>query len=201
MPETLSDTPSLRYAIHSALQALGPRDSARDALPLAQGATALLAALGYRSDKTADLGHTAETLLSSIEQFRPELGRLDRAKMQAHRWASCAFLFQLTDDEIPALALGQALLSTGGVVAPGQVESFVFLAIDLQGQDWPRGQLTMIVRELNKRFPMPAIVLFRHEELFSLAVIDRRQHRRDASRVPSSRMCAWHRHTARISTS
>ena len=164
-----------RLAIAQILQTLATQ-------PLAQGATTLLASLGYRSDKTADLGHDAETLLSSIEQFRPELGAIDRAKVQASRWQSCAFLFQLSNDEIPSLAIGQTPLGADGKLEQGQMESLVFLAIDLQVEPWTRTQLATITRELNKRFPMPAIILFRHGALFSLAVIDRRAHLRDASR-------------------
>lgn len=171
----MADNSALRQSIQDALQSFSTQ-------PLATGAIALLHALGYSSDKTAELGNTAEALLDSIEQFRPELGSINRAKVHAHRWKSCAFLFQLTNDEIPSLALGQAPVGADGKLTQGQIESFVFLAIDLQGEGWSRSQLATIARDLNKRFPMPAIFLFRQEELFSLAVIDRRQNLRDASR-------------------
>lgn len=49
--------------------------------PLVDGASALLSALGYSSGKIADLGSSAEELLSSIEQFRPELGEISRNKV------------------------------------------------------------------------------------------------------------------------
>lgn len=166
---------ALRASIQQALQAFTDQ-------PLNASATALLAALGYRSDKTADLGKSAEDLLGSIEQFRPDLGKIDRNKVQAQRWKSCALLLQLTNDEIPSLAMGQVPVGAGDELAQGQIESFVFLAIDLQGEHWPRTQLATITRELNKRFPMPAIILFRQDSLLSLAVIDRRQHLRDATR-------------------
>lgn len=168
-------TTALRESIQQALQGFATQT-------LHPGAVALLAALGYRSDKTADLGTGAEEMLSSIEQFRPELGSIDRNKIQAKRWKSCTLIFQLTNDEIPSLAMGQAPLGADSALAQSQIESFVFLAIDLVGEQWSRTQLATITRELNKRFPMPAIILFRQELLFSLAVIDRRQHLRDASR-------------------
>lgn len=171
----MADKSALRQSIQGALQNLASQ-------PLATGAIAMLNTLGYSSDKTAELGSTAEALLSSIEQFRPELGRINRAKVRANRWKSCAFLFQLTNDEIPSLALGQAPVGSDVKLTQGQIESFVFLAIDLQGEGWSRSELATIARELNKRFPMPAIFLFRQEELFSLAVIDRRQNLRDANR-------------------
>lgn len=175
MPTMAEPISALRQSIQGELQKFA-------AQPLDKSAIALLAALGYRSEKTADLGSNAETLLGNIEQFRPEMGAINRAKVFASRWKYCAFLFQLTNDEIPSLALGQQPLGADGKLAQGQIESFVFLAIDLQGEQWSRSQLATIARELNKRFPMPAIFLFRQEGLFSLAVIDRRQNLRDASR-------------------
>lgn len=163
-----------RQVIQSALKALASQ-------PLAQAATKLFQSLGYSSDKTADLGQTAEALLANIEQFRPELGKIGD-KVKAERWRSCAFLFQLTNDEIPSLAIGQSPLGTDHKIARSQIESFVFLAVELQGESWSRTDLATITRELNRRFPMPAILLFKHGGLLSLTLIDRRQHLRDGNR-------------------
>ena len=161
--------------------------------PMAKAATQLLDALGYTSEKTADLGNNAETLLGNIEQFKPELGKINRDKVNADRWKSCAFLFQLTNDEIPSLAIGQTPLGADTKVASSQIESYVFLAIDLHDEQWSRTDLASITRELNKRFPMPAILLFKYQlpspsgrgaggEGVSLAIIDRRQNLRDGNR-------------------
>lgn len=149
---------------------------------LADASTSLLKALGYASEKTTNLGNDAESFLTSIAAFKPELGSINRDKVFADRWRSCTFLFQLTNDEIPSLAIGQSLLVADANVVRTQIESFVFLAIELEGDQWSRTALAGIARELNRRFPMPAILLFRHGELFSLAVIDRRVSLRDATR-------------------
>ena len=153
----------------------------------------LLNSLGYVSEKTTDLGDSVESLLGNIEQFKPELGTISRTKVKADRWKSCAFLFQLTNDETTSLAVGQASLSVDNKVARSQIESFVFLAIELQGDSWSRTDLAAIVRELNRRFPMPAIVIFKHGlpspsgrgaggEGISLAVIDRRANLKDSAK-------------------
>jgi len=176
----------------------------------------LLNALGYASEKTADLGSSAEALLANIEQFKPELGKINRDKVKADRWKSCVFLFQLTNDEIPSLSLpspaGGITSDLAGVVgqpsrmasssirgaggeglARSLIESFVFLAIELQGESWSRTDLAAIARELNRRFPMPAIVIFKHQlpspsgrgaggEGISLVVIDRRANLKDAAK-------------------
>jgi type I restriction-modification system DNA methylase subunit len=172
MPENNIDR---RKSLQAALQAFTNTG-------LAPAAVKLLGVLGYYSEKTADLGTSADTLLGNIEQFKSELGPINRAKVKADRWKSCTFLFQLTNDEIPSLAVGQTPLGADNKLARGQIESFVFLAIELKDEQWSRTNLAAIARELNKRFPMPGILLFRHGGLFSLAVIDRRQNLRDTSR-------------------
>lgn len=164
-----------RKSLQAALQAF-------TSTGLAAASVKLLDVLGYASEKTADLGTSADSLLGSIEQFKPELGPINRDKVKADRWKSCAFLFQLTNDEIPSLAVGQSPLGADIRLARSQIESFVFLAIELKNEQWSRTDLAAITRELNKRFPMPCIVLFRHGDLFSMAVIDRRQNLRDPNR-------------------
>lgn len=164
-----------RQAIDGALKAFLTQ-------PLAKASLNLLGALGYASEKTADLGSTTTALLGNIEQFNPELGPIDRAKVQTDRWQECVFLFQLTDDEIPSLARAQANLTGQVNVVKSRIESFVFLAIELTGERWSRTELANIMRELNRRFPMPAIVLFRHGGLLSLALVSRREHKHDSSR-------------------
>ncbi len=70
---------------------------------------------------------------------------------------------------------------------PHQIESFVFLALDLKPGTWSRTRLAQITRELNRLFPMPAVLLFRHADAneqpqISVAVIHRRANKRDATR-------------------
>jgi len=51
-------------------------------------------------------------------------------------------LFQLTNDELPTLAAGQmSLLSPSRGVQAWQVESLVYLAIDLKTGTWSRTRL------------------------------------------------------------
>lgn len=151
-------------------------------LPLVAGFTNLLAALGYRSDRTTDLGSTPTDFSQNLQQFSKSLRRVDEDKAALKNWKECSLLFQITNDEIPPLMRGQQTLNIGGGLLGQQIESFVFIGIELRGDDWSRTALATITRELNRHFPMPAIVLFRHGGKFSLAVIDRRSNKRDASR-------------------
>ncbi len=145
---------------------------------LEDAATRFFAEFGYQSDHTADFGHTADEFLANI----PNADSFNRDKARIADWRRCAFLFQITGEDIPSLAERQRTIAMDAHYAPTQIESFVFLAIELRDEDWSRPALAGITRELNRVFPMPAIVLFKHGGQVSLAVIDRRAHLRDPSR-------------------
>lgn len=164
-----------RIRLEGSLQALPER-------PLHEGAQDLLEALGYRSAKTADFGSAPTSFISHLEHFSIRDQPFNRERAQVERWRECAVLFQLTDEEIPDLVGGQARFAIDESLQQERIESFVFLAVDLAGETWNRRDLAAITRELNLFFPMPAIVLFRHGGLASLAVIQRRLHRRDETR-------------------
>ncbi|SED39504.1 Eco57I restriction-modification methylase domain-containing protein [Rhodobacter sp. 24-YEA-8] len=140
---------------------------------LAGAGRQLLDVMGYRSPKTLDAP-------SAPAHFLDALG-LDATRIDTHRWRAVHFLFQLTGDEFPALSRG-ADPETGESFQRGAIDSFVFIAIDLNDGNWSRRQLVAIVRELNRGFAMPAIVLLRHNRRATLTVIDRRANRRDPSR-------------------
>lgn len=148
--------------------------------PLSEAGAGLLSSLGYKSEKTADFGSKPEQFIASVEEATHSTFNRDKALV--YRWKQCAFLFQLTNDEIPSLAMGQQVFSTDTKLAQNLIESFVFLAIELQGESWSRTDLAAISRELNRRFPMPAIVIFKHGDLISLVVIDRRANLKDAAK-------------------
>lgn len=165
----------LRTDIAEALATLGKQ-------PIGAAGRALLGALGYSSPKTADLPEPPGAFLDAIESYNAGGKPFDRERLKADRWSRCALLFQLTNDEIPALAHGQTQFAIDTSLNTRQIESFVFLGIELRDPRWSRTDLAAITRELNRRFPMPAIVLFHHDGLFSLAVIARRAHKRDGSK-------------------
>lgn len=138
-------------------------------------ASQLLGAIGYASPKTLAID-------TSPAKFIAELN-IDAAKLDGTllRIKEVHFLFQLTGDELPALSRNTTP-QTGAAFQRGAIDSFVFLAVDLDDGTWSRRELVTIVRELNRGFAMPAIILFRHGSQATLAVIDRRANRRDPSR-------------------
>lgn len=162
-----------RAKVQAALKALAGED-------LKQSSIGLFAALDYASDKKIDLDGDPKSFLEFADPDG-NLARKDDASL--NKWRRVDLLFQLTNDEIPRLAQGyEDPFSTPQAYRTSIIESFVFLAIELMDEEWNRVALAGIVREVNRVFPMPAIILFRHGQKASLAVIDRRQNKKDGSR-------------------
>ncbi len=145
--------------------------------PLVDGVRELLRDLGYASPKTLDTGGDAQALLNAVG--------IDPVKFAGfgslEAWQSLDVVFQLTGDELPALARGSAP-TTSDAYRMSDIDSFVFIALDLAERAWTRRELVGITRELNRGFAMPALVAFRHGRQLTLSVIDRRRNKRDASR-------------------
>jgi len=133
-----------------------------------------LGALGYSSAKQLDL--QPNTAAGFRLLFDPE-GRLDSAKALVAEWKAIEFLFQLSDEDI-----GNHLPFSSGRVDNSIIESYIFLAIDLAEPTYTRTKLATITRDINKRFPMPVMILFRHADTLTLAIIDRELKKRDSTR-------------------
>ena len=157
----------MREAIGKAL--LGFADA-----PLREGAVAVLNALGYASERTADAGSVAEFL------DRQEAGSRLTEKQRAlfDSWREVELVFQVTDEEVA----GPGDLFTEDGFDAGRIRSFVFIAVELADGPYSRTRLAEMTRALNRLFEMPAMLLLRCEARFSLAVIHRRPHRRNDSR-------------------
>lgn len=146
--------------------------------PVRDAGLGLLEALGYRSAKTIELDGSPATFAREIDHD----GKLAAKPACFDKWQEVQFLFQLTNDEIPMLAHGQQAFDLQEKYGRSIVDSFVFLAIELEGEDWKRGALAGITRAVNAMFAMPVIILFKHGARFSLAASERRPNRRDSSR-------------------
>lgn len=145
--------------------------------PLVDGVRTLLRDLHYASPKCLDTGGAPDALLVAVG-INP--ARFD-AFGSVRGWRSLEVAFQLTGDELPALARGSVPI-TSDAYRTVDIDSFVFLALDLVERGWTRRELVGITRELNRGFAMPAIIAFRYGGRLTLAVIDRRRNRQDASR-------------------
>ena len=156
----------LRKEIQAVVQSFAS-SSLRDA------AVSLFATLGYRSDRTV----STSSVTDFCKQFDAD-GLLDHARAQKSQWKSIELLFQLTDEE---LSRNTTLFKDTSVRA-SLLQSYVFFAVELQPSDYARGKLAAITRQINRIFPMPVMVLFKMGGNLSIAVINRRQNKRDESK-------------------
>ena len=148
----------LRADLLSALQTLVKGD-------LRIGATALLATLGYASHKTLDLPADPQTFAREIEKLLGSTSQLNTAHANPAGWNSAAFLFQLSNDELPALAAGQlSLLQDAGGVQAHQIESFVFLALGMKAGNW--SNRIPVLDVMQQHFGEWQIVLLTHDRAF-----------------------------------
>lgn len=145
---------------------------------LADNARDLFNVLGYRSDKTVRLASSAPQAF--LAEFNGQ-NKFNAQNALFAEWTSAELIFQLTSAEV-AHAGQRALFESNRRVDNAIIESYVFIAIGLKGDAYTRTQLAAITRQVNKLFPMPALVLFQHGNTLTLAVIDRRLHKKDESK-------------------
>ena len=110
------------------------------------------------------------------------VGKLNTGKALLDQWKSVHLLFQLTSDEIETGSQLMLDFGTEKKIDNTIIESYLFFALELSASYYTRTQLATITREINKLFPMPAMVLFRHGEALTLSIINRRLHKRDESK-------------------
>ena len=162
-----------RAAITGALNRFGDGD-------LVENARYLFHILGYRSERALAL--QLNTTEEFVETYDPR-GILNRDRALTAEWFSIDPLFQLRGNDL-------TLPDTAGwFFDPNQIQvdntiiqSYVFLALRLHGSNYNRTQLSQITREINKLFPMPAMILFQHGRMLTLSIINRRLGIRDQSR-------------------
>ena len=144
-------------------------------LPLKDAARQLLAKLGYKSDKfIVGAGSKPQNFLDDFASGHP----FDQAKALVPEWKSADLLFQLTDQELSR----ESSLFTDNSVQAALLKSYIFIAIELKGNDYARGKFSAITRQINRLFPMPVMVIFKHGERLTIAVINRRRNKIDDSK-------------------
>jgi len=137
----------------------------------------LLETLGYRSDRTLDLSGDVQEFIDIFPASNP--GTLSETRFQ-ESVTSVRIMFQFTDSEIAA---SQPSLLGSGSFDIGIIRSFMFIAVELCDESYPRGAYVELTREINKRLVVPVVVLFRtDDDRLSLAFVHRRQHKRDPNR-------------------
>jgi type I restriction-modification system DNA methylase subunit len=156
--------------IESALAALSTGD-------FSENAKHLLAILGYCSERTVELPGTAGDF---IQRFPARNKNTETEQEFLNSVESVKLVFQVTSEEIaPA---NQPTLFESPAFDAGYVRSFLFFAIELTDKDYPRGTYAQFTREVNKRFMMPIVALFRVGNRLTIGFVGRRQHQYDPDR-------------------
>jgi hypothetical protein len=145
-------------------------------LPLKDASRQLLARLAYKSDKfLSGAGSRPQDFLKDFAAGHP----LDEEKKAlVPEWKSADLIFQLTDEELSR----ESTLFTDDSVQRALLKSYIFIAIELKGADYARGKFSGIARQINRLFPMPVMVIFKHGDRLTVAVINRRRNKIDETK-------------------
>lgn len=146
-----------------------------DSGSLTGNALHLFDALGYNTVRQAPFDK------KTYAEFKDNYGhafaekKFSEEKALAKEWKSVDLLFQLTKDEVS----GQLSLFDTKQVDNTIIETYLFFAVELTKQEYTRTAIAQITREINKVFPMPVMLLFRHGGNLTLSVINRRLNKKD----------------------
>ena len=149
---------------------------------LVEAGRCLLKTLGYCSDRKLELSGGVDDFIGGVSNRNDDTKHEDTQSRVRFRQetASVNILFQVTDSEISDAL--PALLD-GGDFDTGNKSSFMFIAVELRGQTYPRGAYAELTREVNKLLSQPTVVLFRTaDDLLTIAFVHRRPHKRDRPR-------------------
>ncbi len=143
---------------------------------LFKNSIALFNALGYNTSRQNRLDGNSfnnfkDNFIDADDNFNEE-------KAFSKDWNKAELLFQLTNEEVTGLTD----MFSSGKVDNTIIESYLFFAIELKGQNYSRTKLAAITREVNKLFSMPVMILFLYDGKLTLSIINRRLHKRDASK-------------------
>ena len=156
----------LKTKIQSAIQSMKAPD-------LSSSALELFSALGYNTDRRAPFAE--KTFQFFKDSFLDGQTRFNEEKALVPEWKSVDLLFQLSKEEISP---NQTLFNTNRVDNT-IIETYLFFAIDLTAPEYSRSALAGITREINRVFPMPVMVIFRHGDNVTISVVNRRLHKRN----------------------
>jgi len=161
-------TEEFKTNIQDALQAFAKGNLTKNSLEL-------FSKLGYVTERRAPLDKP------TFDEFQDTYisdQRFDETKARVKEWKYVDLLFQLSREEVSQ----QASLFDTKQVDKTIIETYLFFALELTGDDYNRTDLSNITREINRLFPMPVMVLFKYGNKLTFSIINRRLHKRDESK-------------------
>ncbi|MDR1955239.1 MAG: hypothetical protein LBQ30_00105, partial [Treponema sp.] len=142
---------------------------------LTENAIHLFKSLGYNTSRSNPL---QQKTFDYFKSYFPLPETFNAEKAQSDEWKYFDILFQLSNGEIS----NQNELWDNKQVDNKLIESYLFIVIELNKNEYSRSHLARICREVNKIFPMPVLVLFRYGACITLSVIDRRINKRHSEK-------------------
>ncbi|HNW96853.1 MAG TPA: DUF559 domain-containing protein [Bacteroidales bacterium] len=161
-------TEEFKTNIQEALQSFAKGNLTKNSLEL-------FAKLGYVTVRRAPLD---KPTFNEFEDTYISDQKFDETKARVKEWKYVDLLFQLSREEVSQ----QASLFDTKQVDNTIIETYLFFAIELIGEEYNRTDLSNITREINRLFPMPVMVLFKYGYKLTFSVINRRLHKRDESK-------------------
>ena len=143
---------------------------------LFEHSTAFFNALGYNTTRQNRL--SGNTYPDFKDSFIDEDDNFNEEKSLSKEWKTVELLFQITNEEVS----GKGDIFSTDQVDDTIIESYLFFAIELKGDNYSRTKLAQITREVNKLFSMPALILFKYSDKLTLSIINRRLHKRDSAK-------------------
>ena len=140
---------------------------------LTENSLKLFQELGYNTDRQQPLDD--KTFACFKEYYIDSDSRFNEEKALSKEWQQIDLLFQLTKEEVTS----QNSLFDTSKVDRNIIQAYLFFCIELNDKEYTRTALSQITREINKVFKMPVMVLFKLGDKLSLAVINRRRHKKD----------------------
>ncbi len=159
-----------RNAINASLSAMSTGD-------FLEKSKNLLATLGYRSERTHE---RIDSVDEFIEDFPAENVNTKTEQEFRNNVESVQIVFQFTSDEVAREQ--QLTLLEAGSFDKGNIESFLFCAVELKDNTYSRTKYATFTREINKRMFTPTVILFRAGARLTVAFADRRPDKIDGDR-------------------
>ncbi|MES2654346.1 MAG: TaqI-like C-terminal specificity domain-containing protein [Bacteroidota bacterium] len=131
--------------------------------------------LGYVTERQSPLHKPS---FKEFEDTYIDGKKFDELKAKTKEWKYVDLLFQLSKEEV----LKQNSLFDTKKVDNTVIETYLFFAIELNNVQYSRTELSLITREVNRLFPMPAMILFKYGNKLTLSMINRRLHKKDESK-------------------
>ena len=148
-----------------------------DQQPLREASTTFLNTLGYHSqfvgNDDIDSNRFDRLIAAAIETVNPS------EKLRIDDWQSFYQILQVRDEEINEQVTGQQLLFESRTINNALRRSYMFVAMQLSGDTYTRTLLANITRFISRGIPQPILLMFRYGASLSVAIINRRHHKRD----------------------